>query len=124
MEHKDINSRLKIKNRIQTPFGGVRFTGGRLKTAFDNQISFLKRFDLDRMMYWYRDNAGEDAPGAPYGFHGGHFENNLHGQTAGQFLWGAGCALIWQEDAVLRKGSTRSSTSLSAFAPKTAALSP
>lgn len=124
MEHKDINSRLKIKNRIQTPFGGVRFTGGRLKTAFDNQISFLKRFDLDRMMYWYRDNAGEDAPGAPYGFHGGHFENNLHGQTAGQFLWGAGCALIWQEDAVLRERLNAVIDELERLCPENGCLIP
>ena len=54
------------------------------------------------MLYWFRVNAGVPAPGAPYAAGDGHFENNLHGQTVGEFLMGAGTSLLWQEDLQLR----------------------
>ncbi len=91
-----------VNYRLQIPQGGVKLNGGRLKNAFDQNISFLKGFDPDRMLYWFRVNAGRKAPGAPYAFGDGHFENNLHGQTAGEFLMGAGTSLLWKEDATLR----------------------
>lgn len=75
---------------------------GRFLRAFNNNIAFLKRFDIDRMLYWFRVNAGVPAPGAPYAAGDGHFENNLHGQTVGEFLMGAGTSLLWQEDLQLR----------------------
>lgn len=87
---------------LEVPLGGVTLTGGRFKRAFDNNTAFLKGFDVDRMLYWYRVNAGRDAPGAPYAAGSGHFENNLRGQTAGTFLMGAGTTLLWQEDETLR----------------------
>lgn len=93
----------QIPDKVHIPYNGVKLTGGRLKTLWDNNISFLKRFDLDRMLYWYRVRAGKPAPGVPYGNLGGHFECNLHGQTAGEFLMGAGTALLWQEDEKLRQ---------------------
>ncbi|MDD3242459.1 MAG: glycoside hydrolase family 127 protein [Eubacteriales bacterium] len=87
---------------LDVPTGGVRLTGGRLKKAFDNNLSFLKGFDVNHLLYWYRVHAGKPAPGAPYAADAGHFENNLKGQTAGEFLMGAGTALLWQEDETLR----------------------
>jgi len=95
-------SKYKVEYRLNVPEGNVTLLGGRFKKAFDNNISFLKKFDSDRMLYWYRANAGKNAPGAPYASGDGHFENNLHGQTAGEFLMGAGTTLLWQEDEVLR----------------------
>jgi len=91
-----------VPYKLQVPMGGVRLTDGRLKKAFDNNAEFLKGFDVDRMLYWYRVHAGKKAPGVPYAAGDGHFENNLHGQTAGTFMMGAGTALLWQEDETLR----------------------
>ncbi len=87
---------------LNVPVSGIRLTSGRLKKAFDDNLSFLKGFDPDRMLYWYRVHAGRPAPGAPYACGDGHFENNLHGQTVGEFLMGAGTSLMWTEDPALR----------------------
>ncbi len=87
---------------LNVPVSGIRLTSGRLKKAFDDNLSFLKGFDPDRMLYWYRVHAGRPAPGAPYACADGHFENNLHGQTVGEFLMGAGTSLMWTEDPALR----------------------
>ena len=91
-----------VEYRINKPMGGVRLTGGALKDAFENNVNFLKKFDMDRMLYWYRVHKGKPAPGVPYAGDAGHFENNLKGQTAGEFMMGAGTALLWQEDETLR----------------------
>ena len=88
--------------KLEVPSSGVRLTRGRLKRAFDDNLKFLKGFDTDRILYWYRVHAGRKAPGAPYACGDGHFENNLHGQTAGEFLMGAGTSLLWTEDPELR----------------------
>ncbi len=93
----------KVPYTASAPVGGVTLTAGRLKQAFDNNISFLKGFDFDRMMYYYRVHAGKPAPSVPYAFRSGHFEINLKGQTAGEFLMGAGTTLLWQEDEELRR---------------------
>lgn len=95
-------SKYAVPYRLEKPMGGVRLTGGAFKRAFDNNIGFLKGFDLDRMLYWYRVHKEKDAPGVPYAGEHGHFENNLKGQTAGEFMMGAGTALLWQEDDQLR----------------------
>ena len=87
---------------LQVPMGDVRLTGGRLFRSFENNLQFLKGFDTDRMLYWYRVHANKPAPGVPYAADGGHFENNLKGQTAGEFLMGAGTSLLWTEDETLR----------------------
>ena len=101
---KDGDPRVKyaVPYKLEVPMSGVRLTGGRFKSAFDNNIRFLKGFDLDRMLYWYRVHKGKPAPGVPYAGDAGHFENNLKGQTAGEFLMGAGTTLLWQEDEELR----------------------
>ena len=103
MEYYSNPSHVIIPNKVNPLIGGVTLTEGRLAEVWDNNVRFLKRFDTDRMLYWFRVYAGVDAPGAPYGYDGGHFENNLYGQTAGEFLMGAGTLLLWQEDAELRQ---------------------
>ncbi len=97
-----------MKNKYAVPFAasapvsGVTLTGGRFRTAFENNIRFLRGFDLDRMLYFYRLHAGKAAPSVPYAYQSGHFEINLKGQTAGEFLMGAGTTLLWREDPGLR----------------------
>lgn len=76
---------IKVPYLLQAPVKGVKLLDGRFLSAFNNNIAFLKRFDIDRMLYWFRVNAGVPAPGAPYAAGDGHFENNLHGQTVGEF---------------------------------------
>ena len=90
------------KYKLNVPKRGVTLTGGRFRRAFENNIAFLKGFDLNRMLYWYRVHQGRPAPGVPYASDAGHFENNLKGQTAGEFLMGAGASLMWREDDELR----------------------
>ena len=97
-----MSSKYAVSYALSVPMGGVRLTGGRLGKMFENNISFLKGFDVDRMLYWYRVHKGKKAPGVPYAFGGGHFENNLKGQTAGEFMMGAGTTLLWREDEILR----------------------
>jgi len=92
-----------VPYKLEVPISGVRLTEGRYQRAFENNIRFLKGFDLDRMLYWYRVHKNKPAPGAPYAGDAGHFENNLKGQTAGEFLMGACTSLLWQEDTELRE---------------------
>lgn len=91
--------RTVIPELVRTPVTGVRLTGGLFRTAFENNIGFLKSLSQDAILYWFRVKAGLPAPGQPYR---GHFEDNIKGQTAGLFLMGAGHSLRWQEDAELR----------------------
>ena len=79
---RNMNKRA-IDYALNAPTGGVSLTGGRFLRAFENNIAFLKGFDVNRMLYWFRVHAGKPAPGAPYAAGDGNFENNLHGQTAG-----------------------------------------
>ena len=98
-----MKNKYAVPYQLQAPMTGVRLTGGRLERMFRNNIDFLKGFDLDRMLYWYRVHKQKPAPGVPYAWGGGHFENNLKGQTAGEFLSGAGTTLLWTEDRTLRR---------------------
>lgn len=98
-------SKFKVPYKLEAPMGGVTLLGGRIGDAFEYNIQFLKDFDMDRMLYWYRVHKGKPAPGAPYAYMGGHFENNLKGQTAGEFLSGACTTLLWKEDETLRRMS-------------------
>ncbi len=97
-----MKSKYALPYKLNAPMGGVRLTGGRLYRSFENNLRFLKGFDTDRMLYWYRVHKAKPAPGVPYAADGGHFENNLKGQTAGEFLMGAGTSLLWTEDETLR----------------------
>ncbi len=99
------NKKYAIPYKLKAPMSNVKLTGGRFKKAFENNISFLKGFELDRILYWYRVHKGKAALGVPYAAGRGHFENNLKGQTAGEFLMGACTTLLWQEDQELRQMS-------------------
>jgi DUF1680 family protein len=99
-QYFDSNGKNAVKDRIFNPLYGVLLTHGLFKETFDNNIDYLKKIDLDAMLYWFRKKAGKDAPGKPYT---GHFEDNIKGQTAGLFLMGAGSTLRWMEEPELRK---------------------
>ena len=77
-----MNKKYAVPYAASAPMGGVTLKGGRLGKAFDNNIAFLKGFELDRMMYYYRVHAKKAAPSVPYAWQSGHFEINLKGQTA------------------------------------------
>jgi DUF1680 family protein len=98
IQYYDNNGKNVVKDRLFSPLHGVRLTRGLFKQAFDNNIGYLKRIDMNAMLYWFRVRAGKDAPGVPYT---GHFEDNIKGQTAGLFLMGAGNTLRWQEEPEL-----------------------
>ena len=98
-----IMAKYAVEYKLNKPMSSVKITGGDLKDAFENNVSFLKKFDTDRILYWYRVHKGKPAPGVPYAGDAGHFENNLKGQTAGEFLMGAGTVLLWQDDERLRE---------------------
>lgn len=93
------NPKNKIPDQVFSPIYGVKLTGGLFQKVFHNNIDYLKKIDLDAALYWFRKKAGKEAPGSPYR---GHFEDNLHGQTAGLLLMGAGNALRWTDDEELR----------------------
>ena len=40
-----------VEYKLQVPMGGVRLTGGRFQRVFENNVAFLKGFDLDCMLY-------------------------------------------------------------------------
>lgn len=124
MEYTGKTEKKAIKNKADPLFCGVTLTDGRVKKAFDNNIAFLKKLDIDRMMYWFRVAAGKPAPYAPYAFSDGHFENNLYGQTAGMFLMSAGTALLWQEDGELRETLNKIVDEIAEFIPEDGCLIP
>jgi DUF1680 family protein len=99
-QYYDYNHKLKVKNKLFAPLYGVDLGDGLFKQVFDNNRTFLKRLDMDRMRYWFDRKAGRPTQVEPYR---GHFEDNLKGQTAYEFLMGAGNALRFAEDGELRK---------------------
>ena len=46
---------IKVPYLLQAPVKGVKLLDGRFLRAFNNNIAFLKRFDIDRMLYWFRE---------------------------------------------------------------------
>ena len=96
----DNNENNKIKDKIFTPLYGVKLNDGLFKRVFENNAEYLQSINIDSALYWFRKRAKKDAPGEPYR---GHFEDNLHGQTAGLLLMGAGNALRWAENEKLRE---------------------
>ena len=49
-----IMSKYAIPYRVEVPTGKVRITEGRLRHTIDNNIEFLKGFDLDRLLHMAR----------------------------------------------------------------------
>lgn len=47
-----MNQKYAVPYAASAPMGGVTLRGGRLGKAFENNIAFLKGFELDRMMYY------------------------------------------------------------------------
>ncbi|MDF2686643.1 MAG: hypothetical protein K0S55_1825, partial [Clostridia bacterium] len=99
MQYYNNNNKNKIKDKIFTPLSGVVLKEGIFRKTFDNNRAFLKTLNQDSILYHFRKKADRNTPGEPYR---GHFEDNLHGQTAGLFLMGAGNSLRWKEDEELR----------------------
>lgn len=101
MQYYDYNDKLAVKDQLFTPLHGVRLTGGLFRQVFDNNIRFTQRLEMDRMRYWFDIKQGREPKAARYA---GHFEDNLKGQTASQYLMCAGNVLRWEECEPLRKG--------------------
>ena len=91
-----MNQKYAVPYAASAPMGGVTLRGGRLGKAFENNIAFLKGFELDRMMYYYRVHAKKAAPSIVFideidavgrhrgaGLGGGHDERE---QTLNQLL--------------------------------------
>jgi DUF1680 family protein len=67
------------------PLHGVRLLGGPLKQAQDADIKYLLQLEPDRMLAYYRQNAGLAPRAKPYGgWDGGG--RNLTGHIAGHYL--------------------------------------
>jgi len=92
-----------VSYRAQVPRGGVRLDPGPLKTAFDNNITYLlNSWTADELVREFRDRAGKPNPTglrkqAPF------WERDLAGSNAGRFLMGAGNALRWTDHPELRR---------------------
>ncbi len=99
---ENYNQKLRIPDKLFTPQNGVRLTGGLFRRVFDDNVTFnLTQLNMDRMRYWFDVKAGRAPKGIRYS---GHFEDNLKGQTASQYLMCAGNALRWEENEALRAG--------------------
>lgn len=101
-QYYDYNQKLRVPDKIFTPQHGVKLTGGLFRKVFDDNVTFtLTQLDMDRMRYWFDVKAGLTPKAIRYS---GHFEDNLRGQTASQYLMCAGNVLRWEENEDLRKG--------------------
>ena len=101
MQYYDYNDTLAVKDQLFTPLHGVRLTGGLFRKVFDDNIRFTQRLEMDRMRYWFDVKRGRTPTVERYS---GHFEDNLKGQTASQYLMSAGNVLRWEECEPLRRG--------------------
>lgn len=102
MQYYDYNDKVKIKDKLFTPTHGVRLTGGLFREVFDNNREFTKtQLSIERTRYWFDVKRGITPKVERYP---GHFEDNLKGQTASQYLMCAGNVLRWEEDEELRRG--------------------
>ena len=101
-QYFDYNHKYKVHDKLFTPLYGVKLTGGLFRKVFDNNSRFnVTQLDQDRLRYWFDIKRGIPTDAKPYT---GHFEDNLKGQTASQYLMCAGNALRWEENEELRKG--------------------
>src|SRR5258708_173837 len=67
------------------PLSAVRVTGGPLKHAQELDAEYLLKLDIDRMMAFYRKQAGLEPKAAGYGGWDGPGKN-LTGHIAGHYL--------------------------------------
>ena len=105
MQYLDYNKKYKVEDKLFSPLYGVKITDGLFKKVFDNNIKFnLTQLDHDRMRYWFDIKMGKANNAEPYR---GHFEDDLKGQTASQYLMCAGNVLRWEENEELRNGMTK-----------------
>lgn len=102
MQYYDYNDKVKVKDQLFTPTRGVKLTGGLFRRVFDNNREFTKtQLSIERARYWFDLKRGIAPTVERYS---GHFEDNLKGQTASQYLMCAGNVLRWEEDEELRRG--------------------
>lgn len=100
-QHWRYNEKMVKKDKVFSPLYGVELKEGLFKTTFDNNREFLKQFKMNDLLYWFDEKMGNETDGKPYR---GWFEDGLKGQSASQYLMGAGNALRWVEDEQLRQG--------------------
>ncbi len=101
-QYYNYNHKLRVHDKVFTPQHGVKLKSGFFREVFDNNVRFnLTQLDMNRMRYWFDIKAGRHTDAQPYP---GHFETNLKGQTASQYLMCAGNSLRWEENEKLRKG--------------------
>lgn len=101
MQYFDYNSRMAVPDKLFTPIHGVKLNGGLFREVFDNNVTFsMTKLDIGRMRYWFDVKRGINPVSERYS---GHFEDNLKGQTASQFLMCAGNTLRWEQLPELRQ---------------------
>jgi hypothetical protein len=89
---------------VDVPTSNVTIRSGVLRTAFDNNILYLKQhFTVDNMLFQFRKRA--DIPNPPNATCIGWdcTSDWIEGSIAGLFLMGAGGHLRWTEDTQLRQ---------------------
>ena len=74
-----------VEYKLQVPMGGVRLTGGRFQRVFENNVAFLKGFDLDRMLYWYRVHKGKTRRACPMPLATGTLKTTSKGKPRANF---------------------------------------
>ncbi len=94
-QHWKYNEKMAKPDEVFTPLHGVELKDGLFKRVFDNNIEFLKQFKMNDLLYWFDEKLGNETDGKPYR---GWFEDSLKGQSASQYLMGAGNTLRWTED--------------------------
>jgi DUF1680 family protein len=94
---------VKIPNELKVPEKGITLTGGVLKKAFDQNITYLlNNYAEDDLLYAFRKRSGTSNPaGKPFNWD--YHPPKVTGSIAGLFLMGSGNALRWTENTALRK---------------------
>lgn len=99
-QYLNYQNKVKVQDKVYTPVNGVTLKDSLFKTVFDNNVKYLKKLNMDSMLYWFNDKMGLEKKGEPYR---GWFEDSLKGQTASIYLMGAGNALRFVQDKELEE---------------------
>jgi DUF1680 family protein len=93
-----------VKYQAVAPTGGVTLDDdGLFKPVMENNITYLlKTCQVNQMLYYFRQRAGEAPPDSDEPKFG-WWESDLRGSLAGLFLMGAGNTLRWIEHPELHK---------------------